>query len=145
MTRVQFYHNTENPLALACELIGNAFAGGRRVALRVADEDTARRVDQMLWSFDQFAFIPHVAAGSPLAAETPVVISHARANPHWPHHDMLFNLAGDIAPDCDEFRMVVEIIGREERDRLPARARWMQYKASGHSLQAFDSERREAM
>lgn len=143
--RVQFYHNTEDPLALACELIARAHAGGRKVALRLPDANSTRRADQMLWTDEQCLFVPHVAAGSPLAAETPVILAEAGAQTPWPHADMLFNLADDVPPDFSGFRMLIEIIGREESQRAPARSRWMEYKRQGHELQAFDSERRKAM
>lgn len=145
MSRIQFYHNTEDPLALACELTARAVAGGRRVALRLPDADTARRIDQLLWSFEQLAFVPHVAVDSPLAGETPVVIGVAGVTTPWPERDLLFNLARDVAPDFAEFHTVVEIVGQDEASKQPARARWMHYKKAGHPLKAFDSERREAI
>ena len=145
MTRVRFYHNTEDPLALACELAARAYAAGHKVALRVANADAARRLDQLLWSFDQLAFVPHVAATHALAAETPVVIGVAGTDTPWPEHDLLFNVADDVPPDYARFRTVAEIVGRDEACRAPARARWMHYKQAGHALKAFDSERREAI
>lgn len=143
--RVQFYHNAEHPLALACELAARAFGSGRKVALRTADAASARQLDQLLWSFEQQAFVPHVMAGSALAAETPVVIGHAEAPGEWPHTEILFNLADDVPPGFERFRMVVEIIGQSEAQKRPARARWMHYKQKDLRLQAFDAIRREAL
>jgi DNA polymerase-3 subunit chi len=143
--RVQFYHNAENPLGLACELATRAFAGGRKVALRVPDAASARQLDQMLWSFEQQSFVPHVMAGSPLAAETPVIIGRADAPADWPHAEILFNLADDIPAGFERFRMLVEIIGQSEAQKLPARARWKHYKQQDLPLQAFDAIRREAI
>ena len=143
--RVQFYHNTEDPLALACELISRAHAGGRKVALRLPDGSTLRRADQLLWAADPLSFVPHVAADHALAAETPVVLAEAGSAAAWPHTDVLVNLAPDVPPDFADFRMLVEIIGRDEAERAPARSRWMNYKQQGHELQAFDSEQRKAM
>ena len=144
-TRVQFYHNTSDPLALACELVGKAYAGGRHVALRVADDEMARQLDRRLWSFEQLSFIPHVMRDAPLASETPVLIGRAHDTGPWPHNDLLFNLAQVIPEGFDAFRMVIEIVGQSEAEKNPARARWMQYKSSGAPLQAFDSIRREAI
>ncbi len=145
MTRVRFYHNARDAVALACELVAKAYAGGRRIAVRLPDPGSARRLDQMLWSFDQLAFIPHVPSDSPLAAETAVVLGHAGDGEHWPHEDLLFNLAPDVPHAFDRFRMLVEVVGQGDDERNPARARWMQYKAAGLSLEAFDAERREAI
>ncbi|KON80598.1 DNA polymerase III subunit chi [Azoarcus sp. PA01] len=145
MTRVQFYHNAENPLALACELAARAYAGGRRVALRVSDAAAARELDQLLWTFDPLMFVPHAMADAPLAARTPVVIGDAGRTISWPHAELLFNLADDIPPDFERFRLLVEIVGQSEALRLPARARWAHYKQRELPLQAFDAVRREAI
>lgn len=145
MSRVQFYHNTPDPIALACELIARAHAGGRRIALRLPDGDSLRRADQMLWSFEQQSFIPHVANNHPLAPETPVVLADARTPSAWPHHDLLFNLAPELPAEPESFRMVIEIIGQQESERQPARARWMEYKRRGFELKAFDSMLRRPM
>ncbi|MDO9598885.1 MAG: DNA polymerase III subunit chi [Azoarcus sp.] len=145
MTRVQFYHNTPDRLALTCELVASAQAGGRRVAVRVPDAALARRLDQQLWTATPLAFVPHVMADSPLAAETPVIIGTADSNPAWPHADLLFNLAEDVPPGFEQFRSVVEIVGQNEAEKAPARARWMHYKKNEHPLKAFDAESRTAL
>lgn len=144
-TRAQFYHNAEDPLALACELAARAFTAGRKVALRAPDAAAARRLDQLLWSAEPRAFVPHVTADSPLAPETPVVIGRADAVVDWPHADMLLNLGDDVPPDFERFRLVVEIVGGSEAAKRPARARWKHYRDRGVALQAFDAVRREAM
>ncbi|THF61520.1 DNA polymerase III subunit chi [Pseudothauera nasutitermitis] len=144
MPKVQFYHNAADRIGLACELAARAHAGGRRVALRLDDPAEARRLDHLLWSFEQLAFIPHVAADSPLAAETPVVIGRAQQR-DWPHQDVLINLAADLAADFEQFRMVVEIVGQSEADKAPARERFRHYKQRELPIQAFDAVRREAL
>ncbi|THF58609.1 DNA polymerase III subunit chi [Pseudothauera rhizosphaerae] len=145
MPRVQFYHDAPDRIALACELAARAYAGGRQVALRTADGALARRLDQALWSFEQLAFVPHVMADSPLAAETPVVIGRGDAPAAWPHGDILFNLADDLPPDLERFRVVVEIVGQSEAEKAPARQRYRHYKQLGLPIQPFDAVRREAM
>lgn len=143
--RVQFYHNTPDRLALAHELIARAHAGGRKAVVRLPDAVSARQLDQMLWTQVPLAFIPHVGIDSALAGETPVILATADSSARWPHEDMLFNLAEDLPREFGNFRLVVEIVGRSEAERLPARARWTAYKQQGLALKAFDAERREAM
>lgn len=145
MTRVQFYHNTENPLALACELVERAAAGGRKVVLHLPDAATANRFDHLLWSFDPLAFVPHVMAGSPLTAETPVIITHGQSGAVADHDDLLFNLGPTSPPEFERYRMLIEIVGLDEGERQAARQRWMHYKSCGLPIQAFDSQRREAI
>jgi DNA polymerase III subunit chi len=145
VTRVRFYHNAENPLALACELTARAYASGRRVALRVPDADTARRLDQLLWSFDQLAFVPHVMSGARLASETPVLLGLSHESGNWAHNDLLFNLADDVPADFGQFRMLIEVVGQIDSARAPARSRWTYYKSAGLAIEAFDAVHREAL
>lgn len=145
MTRIQFYHNAANPLSLACELAARACGSGKRVAIRVPDAATARELDRLLWTWDAQGFTPHVLADSPLAAETPVVIGRADAPNAWPHGEILFNLANELPPAFEDFRLLVEIIGQGEADKQHARERWRHYKQHGLPLQAFDAVRREAI
>lgn len=143
--RVQFYHNTADRLALARELVANALGRGRRVALRCTDAAQLRRLDQFLWTSEPLAFIPHVAAGSALAAETPVVLAAADAPHAWPHADMLFNLADDPPAEAEDFRMLVEIVGADAAEVHAARVRWRAYRQRGWEMKAFDAETRSAL
>ena len=111
--RVQFYHNTPDRLALTRELVANAHQRGRRIAIRCADAAQLKRLDQSLWTAEPLSFIPHVAIGSALAAETPVVLAAAGNDAHWPHTDLLFNLADDLPANHEAFRMLIEIVGQD--------------------------------
>lgn len=144
MTSVQFYHNADNPLALVCELVANAHHGGRKAIVLSPDTATAQQIDRQLWTAEPVGFIPHVLSGSPLAAETPVIIGIA-GETDWPHTDLLFNLAPETPAACERFRMLIEIVGRSEAERTPARARWMHYKQQQFPIKAFDAEHRRAL
>lgn len=143
--RVQFYHNTPDRLALTCELVGNASERGRRLAIRCADATQLKRLDQALWTAEPLSFIPHVAIDSPLATETPVVLAAAGEDDRWPHEDLLFNLAEGLPPGHERFRMVIEIVGRDEAEKHAARQRWASYRRCGYELKAFDAELRVAL
>ncbi|MCL2590104.1 MAG: DNA polymerase III subunit chi [Betaproteobacteria bacterium] len=144
MTSVHFYHNAADPVELACELAGNAHRGRRKAVIISPDATLAQRLGRQLWTADPGSFIPHVMNGSPLAAETPIVIGIA-GEKEWPHTDLLFNLAAELPAACERFRMLIEIVGRSEAERIPARARWICYKQQQFPLKAFDAERRTAL
>ncbi|APR04792.1 DNA polymerase III subunit chi [Thauera chlorobenzoica] len=143
--RVRFYHNAPDRLVLALELVGRAYASGRKVAVRLVDAEELRRFDQALWTSEPLAFVPHVALASALAGETPVVLAAAGEDAGWPHADLLFNLADDLPPGHERFRTVVEIVGQGEAHALPARARWTEYRRRGLELKAFDAASRTAL
>lgn len=133
---VRFYHNAPDRLRVACSLAAKAAAAGNKVSVFAAQGAVAHQFDQMLWSFQHLAFVPHVAAGSPLAAETPVVIGQDLAA--LPHQDVLINLDGDLPAGFERFELILEIVGRSDDERQAARARYRAYKAAGHNLTAHD-------
>lgn len=141
MTDIHFYHDAEDRVAAACHFAAKAWRAGRQVALATTDSSEARRIDQWLWTFEPLAFVPHVAADSPWAGETPVLIGEPGAP--WAHRDVLINLDTAIPPGFEDFKMVVEVVGCSEAERVPARERWRQYKAAGHTLTAHGLGGRE--
>ena len=143
--RVQFYHNTPDRLVLTRELVANAHERGRKIAICCMDAAQLKRLDQLLWTAEPLSFIPHVAIDSALAGETPVLLAVAGAETPWPHADMLFNLADDMPPQADAFRMLIEIVGQDDAEKHAARQRWATYRQRGYELKAFDAERRVAL
>ncbi len=140
MTEVCFYHNAPDRLRVACVLTAKASGGGRRVSVFAPDGNIARHFDQMLWSFQPLAFVPHVPAGSPLAAETPVVIgSRLEA---LPNDDVLINLGDDLPDGFERFSLVIEVVGPSDPERQAARGRFRRYKEQGHTLSAHDLNQR---
>ncbi len=142
MTEVKFYHNAPDRLRAACVITAKAVARGHQVLVFAPEADTARAYDQLLWTFQPGSFVPHVSAGSPLAACTPVVIAAMLENPA--SNDILLNLDAELPPQFSQFRMLVEIVGQSEQDRSCARQRWRQYKAHALPVVAHDLARPES-
>ncbi len=140
MTDVRFYHNAPDRLRVACVLTAKASGGGRRVSIFAPDGNVARHFDQMLWSFQPLAFVPHVAAGSPLAAETPVVIGTRLET--LADNDVLINLGDDLPGGFERFSLVIEVVGPTDPERQAARGRFRRYKEEGHTLSAHDLNQR---
>lgn len=142
MTEVRFFHNAEDKLAAACRLTVAAWRHGRRVTVLVPEPGQAARLDALLWSFQPLAFVPHVRADSPLAAETPVVIADHLDG--VVHEDVLIHL-GDTPPEpFTRFGQVVEIVTQDAGDRDRARTRWAFYKQHGITPQANDLAHRDS-
>lgn len=140
MTRIDFYHDAPEKLAAAGELIGECFRGGHKVLVFAPQPQTAAAIDRLLWTQPATGFLPHCAAASPLAAQTPVLI--AATLEASDHDDVLVNLDGDLPAGFSRFRRLIEVVGRDEADRGPARQRYKHYRDRGYELNAQSWEGR---
>lgn len=138
MTLVEFHHDAADKLGLACRVVGRFHQAGRKVVVFAPDAAVAQRIDHLLWSQPALGFVPHVAAGNALAPETPVII--AATLDDATHDDVLVNLDGDLPPGFARFRQLVEIVGLDEADRLPARQRFKFYRDRGYELRTVRAE-----
>ena len=139
MTRIDFYFEAEDKLQVACRLSAKAAQQMLRVLIYAADEAQAQRIDKMLWTWQATGFLPHCMTRSPLAAQTPVLITH---DPEYtPHDEVLLNLHHEWPPAFSRFQRLVEIVGRDDEDRAAARGRFRFYRDRGYEIVNHDLSR----
>lgn len=130
MTRVDFHTNVPDKFAYACRLLRKAQAAQQpRVRIVVLTDDARQQaaLDAQLWSFSPTEFLPHVAAGDALAAQTPIILTHDDAAP-LPHTDLLVNLSRRMPSGFERFNRVIEVVSSEETDAAAGRQRYKAYK-----------------
>src|SRR5690606_30960075 len=88
VTRIDFYHEAEDRLAIACRLVAKAFQQQLRVVIYAPRAEVADAVDRMLWISPSIGFLPHVRADHRLAPETPILIAGEDSDP-LTHDDVL--------------------------------------------------------
>jgi len=139
MTRVDFHFNAPDRLQYGCRLVRKIHRSGARILVWCDDAVELQRFDQLLWTFSDADFIPHVVASDPLAAETPVLLA---AEPvELPHHEVLVNLGRQTPPMFSRFDRLIEVVSGDDGDRSLARERWRFYKDRGYPLNAHDLAR----
>jgi DNA polymerase-3 subunit chi len=136
MTRIDFHSNVPNKIAYACRLVRKARAAQCKIVLLGKDRNELTQLDQLLWSFSEQDFIPHVHAGDPLAAQTPVILTDSEAV-ELPHHHVLINLSGNTPEHFARFERMFEIISSDEADKAAGRDRYRFYKERGYPLSHF--------
>jgi len=136
MTRIDFHSNVPNKLAYACRLVRKARAAQCKIVLLGKDRGELTQLDQLLWSFSEQDFIPHVHASAPLAAQTPVILTDSEAVA-LPHHHVLINLSGNTPEHFARFERMFEIISSDEADKAAGRDRYRLYKERGYPLSHF--------
>ena len=138
MTRIDFYRYAEDKLRFACRLAAKAFSQSSRVVVYSPDARVLADFDRNLWTYQATGFVPHCFANSPLAAETPIVLSSSGES--LPHHDVLLNLADEWPPFFASFERVLEIVAADEGDKERARERWAFYRKRGYDIKVNDIE-----
>ena len=87
----------EDRLSLVCRWAKKCCEDGRTVAVHVADPEQAQQLDEMMWTFEDRAFIPHVRAAEAKAPVIEPVLIHCSDEP-LAEADVLIEAAGG-APD----------------------------------------------
>ena len=140
MPRADFYlidkpRFREEPLLLVCELARKAFDAGLPTLVLARDNAQAEAIDDLMWSFDPDAYLPHQIAGSDEEDElTPILILSPDVDS--PMRPMVINLR-DAAVEGD-FERVLEVVPADPAARTPLRERWKQYQARGLDLNKHD-------
>ena len=136
MTEVFFYHGASDKIAAACALLSGAYAKKKPMLVYALEAEVANGLDRMLWTNAALSFVPHCRADSPLAAETPILITDTLET--IPQDERLMNLSREIPPGFSRFQSLIEVVGQDESDRLAARDRVKYYKDRGYEVRYFD-------
>jgi len=124
----------EEPLLLVCELARKAHDANLSTLVLARDADQAERLDDLLWSFDDDAYIPHQIAGDDEDELAPVLIAGPDAD--TPMRALVINLRD--AAVAGNVERVLEVVPADDGARGPLRERWKQYQARGFDLKKHD-------
>lgn len=136
MTRIFFYHGASDRIAAACALLGGASSKGKQVLVYAPRQDVADSLDRALWTHSALSFVPHCRADSPLATETPILITDSLDS--IPQDERLMNLGADVPPGFSRFESLIEVVGRDEDERAAARSRVKHYRDRGYEVTFTD-------
>lgn len=131
MTKVLFLHGASDRLAAAARWLSEASVARRTVLVYAPREETAERLDRLLWTQAATSFVAHARANSPLAAESPIVIAGDIGV--LPHDQVLLNLGDEVPPNFARFEELIEVVSDEDDVRLPARERFKFYRERGYA------------
>ena len=139
MPRADFYliqspRFREEPLRLVCELARKACDANLWTLVLARDAAQAEALDDLLWAFDEDAYVPHQIAGDEEDELTPVLIAPPEIDA--PLRPLVINLR-DAAVE-GRFERVLEVVPADASARGPLRERWKQYQARGFELNKHD-------
>ena len=78
MQKIDFHFNVPNRLRYACLVARTVYKRGLTLAMWSSETKKLTELDELLWRFDDLAFLPHVFADDCHAAETPILLGAVR-------------------------------------------------------------------
>jgi len=122
----------DGKLKAACRLSKKILARKLTAYIRTRDADEAKRLDDLMWTFEQDSFVPH-GIDSDNGAPAPIVIGHAPRPAGCAR--VLINLGPEIPKHYATYQRVAEIVDDQEGDRESGRQRYRDYRETGCQLQ----------
>jgi DNA polymerase III subunit chi len=139
MPRADFYliakpRFSEQPLMLVCELARKAYAAQQPTVILTRDFAQAEALDELLWSFDEDAFIPHQLAGDDDDDQVAVLIAPPGVDTSV--RTLTINLREQCPASYGD--RVLEVVAADPAEREGSRTRWREYQRLGFEVNKFD-------
>jgi len=132
MTSIDFYTGADDAIDVAARLVVKAWKQHGFVRVLTPDRATTDALDRRLWAVPATAFVPHCRLGSPLAAETPVLVDERLE--HEGPACVLVNLHPEPPPFFSRFERLADVVGRDAALALAGRRRWKFYRDHGYAM-----------
>jgi DNA polymerase-3 subunit chi len=136
MTRISFLHGAPDRIQSAAQWLQRTWSDRPAVLVYVPDAEQAARLDRILWTQPALSFVPHCRIDSPLAGETPILLTDRLDEPM--QDNCLLNLSNELPAVFSRFEHLVEIVSTDDADRLPARERFKFYRDRGYAIENRD-------
>mgnify|MGYP001075574417 CR=1 FL=1 len=134
MPRVDFYllSDESGMYKFACIMASKAWSAGNHVYMYAETEDTAKKLDDLLWTFRDISFVPHEIYNETENNEVPITIGFGN---HFPNHSqVMINLDYKIPEFAEKFSRIIEIVENNEKNKKVARQRYRQYKENDYEI-----------
>ncbi|MGO4715535.1 DNA polymerase III subunit chi [Bradyrhizobium sp. 2TAF24] len=143
MTEVLFYHLQDMALeGVLPPLLEKSLERGWRVVVQAASEERVDALDAHLWTYRDDAFLPHGTWRDSDAADQPVILVPAAANPNGANVRFLVDNAA-LPEDCGSYDRLVLIFDGNDDDALAAaRKAWTDCKGRGFAVTYWQADER---
>jgi len=143
MTEVLFYHLQDMALeGVLPPLLEKSLERGWRVVIQTASEERVDALDAHLWAYRDDAFLPHGTWRDSDAADQPVILVPAPANPNGANIRFLVDNAA-LPEDSGSYDRLVLIFDGNDDDALAAaRKAWTDCKARGFEVTYWQADER---
>lgn len=122
-----------------CRIADKAFREGHRVHVLTAGADEAAKLDDLMWTFSDGAFVPHARVDQLRPDQEPPPVLISEVEPGGDTSGAVLITLGDDAPEkLQGYARVVEVVDADETARARARARFRSYRDRGLALHTHE-------
>jgi DNA polymerase-3 subunit chi len=136
MTRVEFFFNVPDKLAKVSEICAKALAKGHQITVISRDDELSSHLQQRLWQHAATSFLPSATPADAIRQGTPIVLGID--GEALLQDDILINLQTAHPPFFGRFRLLVELVGTDDDDKVAARVRFRFYRDRGYEVKSMD-------
>jgi DNA polymerase-3 subunit chi len=137
--RVDFYvlksTNPKERRMVACRVTEKAYLREHRVLILTEDMAEARALDELLWTFNERAFVPHQICAERGSADSATPVHLVLDLDDAPETDVLVNMTSRLPPQLERFARIAEIVDADEDRRRLGRERFKSYRDLKLSLE----------
>ena len=137
MSQIDFYlldqQVADGRLRVTCRLCKKIHALGHTIFVQIPDLEQARILDDLMWTFDQSAFIPHGLHDS-RGSGTGFPVTIGQLPPPNSGFNVLISLLDEVPEHYDQYPRVVELVDNTPQDKARARDRFRVYRDKGCTL-----------
>jgi DNA polymerase-3 subunit chi len=139
MIKVEFHILSETGeiarLRHVCQLVDQQYSNQQRVFVRTSDSAEAQRLDDMLWTFRDQAFIPHEIATPSSPTHPRIMALIGVDNDSNSFATTLINAGNSIPDNLETVSQLFEVVGADPQHKQLARDRYKQYRDRGYQLE----------
>lgn len=129
--RVDFYHLQKQVLEdVLPKLLEKAYSTGKKIKVKVGNEERVEFLNSILWTYNEEAFLPHGTKKDGMAELQPIWLTADDRNPNNAEFLFLTDGADVDSEEIKNYERVFNIFdGNSESALNQARAFWRQLKA----------------
>jgi len=119
----------------ACKLVEELYAKGERSYVRASDSSEAQRMDDLLWTFRDQAFIPHEIAAATSPSHPRIISLIGDDTTPVTFGSALINISNALPTAIDSVQQIFEVVDADPAHKQQARERYKQYRDRGCQLE----------
>lgn len=136
MSRMDFYHLQKQSLfEVLPKLLLKAYTGKKRAVVKVGKAESLEKINTLLWTFQDDAFLPHGSKKDGSGKDQPIWLTSEDDNPNGAEFLFLCEGAEVLPEKIAEYERVFNIFDGNLTEAIEqARKMWKEYKTSGYEV-----------